>query len=216
MPVAVMMLQSVNSLQTEWTVEKLQEFERDIADVFNAGKIRAPVHLSGGNEQQLIDIFKNVGKNDWVFTTWRSHYHCLLKGVPPHELKYDIVSGKSITLNYPKYRILSSAIVGGILPIALGVAWSIKRHCIKEHVWVFVGDMTARTGIFNECGRYALGHDLPVTIVVEDNGLSVCTPTLDVWDEKENETIYVEDYEYYEYDLKSHWPHAGAGKRVQF
>ena len=53
------------------TVESLKAFELDIADEFNAGHIRAPIHLEGGNEQQLLDIFKDIKNDDWVFVTLR-------------------------------------------------------------------------------------------------------------------------------------------------
>lgn len=192
------------------TRDDLIAFERIVADAFNAGRIRAPVHLAGGNEDQLIEIFKRVGPQDWVAVTWRSHYACLLKGVPPDRLLADILAGRSITLNYPDHRIVSSAIVGGILPIALGVAWAIKRAGGAELVWAFVGDMTAATGMFDEVWRYASGHDLPLRLVVEDNGRSVCTTTADAWGWSGTKLPIKE----YAYDLP--WPHAGAGKRVQF
>ncbi|KKK99349.1 hypothetical protein LCGC14_2633650, partial [marine sediment metagenome] len=159
------------------TAEDLIAFERDILDWFERGEIRAPVHLHGGNEQQLIDIFREVQPDDWVFSTHRSHYHCLLKGVPPELVKAEILQGNSISLQFPEYHFYTSAIVGGILPIALGVAMGGQR------VWCFGGDMASHTGIFNECLRYAAGHDLPIRFVVESNGLSVETPTDKVWGE---------------------------------
>src|SRR5882672_2555148 len=103
-------------------------FEDSIAEAFNRGEIRAPVHLTSGNEEQLIEYFsKHVGPDDWICTTWRSHYHCLLKGVPPDELRAAIMAGRSISLCFPEHRIVSSAIAGGILPIALGIAMGSKR-----------------------------------------------------------------------------------------
>ncbi len=199
------------------TSEELIAFEKDIADCFNRGEIRAPVHLAGGNERQLIDIFAGIKPQDWIAVSWRSHYHCLLKGVPPGRLKASILAGRSISLCFPDFRIISSAIVGGALPIALGVAWSIKRQGGQERVWAFVGDMTAESGMFSECVQYAHGHDLPIRFVVEDNGLSVCTDTWKVWGNKADwERVIGRDYpiQYYKYELP--WPHAGAGKRVQF
>jgi len=80
------------------TREELIRFEDDIADCFNNAMIKAPVHLYSGNEDQIIDVFKNVKQEDWVFCTWRSHYQCLLKGVPQEQIKKDILAGKSITL----------------------------------------------------------------------------------------------------------------------
>jgi pyruvate dehydrogenase E1 component alpha subunit len=190
---------------------RLKAFEQRVADAYNAGAIRAPVHLAGGNERQLIEVFQDIGHDDWVCGAWRMHYHCLLKGVPEDQLMADIVDGRSITLNYPEHRIITSAIVGGIIPIALGLAKAIKMAGGAERVWCFVGDMTATTGIFAECHRYAFGHGLPLNIMVEDNGKSVRTPTRATWGDGWPPTHIVGRYCY---DLP--WPHAGAGQHVKF
>jgi TPP-dependent pyruvate/acetoin dehydrogenase alpha subunit len=195
--------------------EQLVAFETDIADCFNNAMIKAPVHLYDGNEEQMIDIFKNVNDEDWVFCTWRSHYQCLLKGVPQEQVKQDILEGKSITLCYPEYNIYSSAIVTGNIPIATGVALDIKRKGGSNHVWCFVGDMTSETGTFFENWKYAVNHDLPITYVIEDNGKSVCTETDKVWNT--NELYFAKETRkiiYYKYQTR--YPHAGAGKRIQF
>ena len=97
-------------------------FEDNIAKLFNEAKISAPIHLYSGNEKFLIKFFKKIKKNDWIFCSWRSHYQCLLKGVPPKKIKNEIIKGKSISLCFLDYKIYSSAIVGGSLPIALGLA----------------------------------------------------------------------------------------------
>ena len=77
--------------------DDLIQFEDEIAKLFNAGKIRAPIHLYHGNENQLIKVFKKIKKNDWVFCSWRSHYQCLLKGVPKNDIKKEILEGRSIS-----------------------------------------------------------------------------------------------------------------------
>lgn len=192
------------------TPESLIAFERDIAAEFDAGQIKAPVHLAGGNEQVLIDIFREIAPGDWVLCSWRSHYHCLLKGVPPAELKAAIIAGRSIALCFPEHKILSSAIVGGICPIATGLGWAIKERGGKERVHVFVGDMTAETGIYHECTHYCSAHDLPVKFYVEDNGLSVCTETWKVWGPQ----AFHAKVQTYNYDLTH--PHVGTGKWVRF
>ena len=97
------------------TAADLIAFEKEIAALFIAKQILAPVHLTGGNEDQLIQIFqKHVEERDWICTSWRSHYHCLLKGVPPEQLRKAIVAGRSISLCFPDHRIVSSGIVGGM------------------------------------------------------------------------------------------------------
>lgn len=198
------------------TKEDLIKFEDEIAELFNSGKIKAPVHLYSGNEKELIDIFKDVKSNDWVFCSWRSHYQCLLKGVPAAEVREEILAGRSISLCFPEFRIYSSAIVGGILPIAVGAAMAIKRSGEDSRVYCFMGEMTSETGIAHECIKYSKNFELPIHFIVEDNGKSVCTDTRGVWNQAK--LTYEESADpmitYYKYSTK--YPHAGAGKRVQF
>ena len=157
------------------TPADLIAFEADIAREFDAGRIHAPVHLSGGNEQQLIDIFREVKPTDWVCSTWRSHYHALLKGIPPAEVKRQIMAGRSMFISSPEHHFISSAIMGGMLPIACGLAYA------GERVWCFVGDMCASIGAFHDASCFAVGHYLNMRFVIEDNGLSTNTPTKEVW-----------------------------------
>lgn len=191
-------------------------FEDEIAALFNAGKIRAPVHLYSGNEEQMLEIFEGVRANDWVLCSWRAHYQCLLKGVPPERVRAEIVAGRSISLCFPEYRIYSSAIVGGVLPIATGIAMALKRSGDSARVHCFLGEMTAETGIAYECIKYSRNHRLPIRFIVEDNKKSVCTDTREAWNQPRltYEDTKDEYVVYYRYDTK--YPHAGAGVRVQF
>ena len=198
------------------TAQDLIAFETEIADLFNAAKIRAPIHLYYGNEEKMIKLFRDVKPEDWVFCSWRSHYQCLLKGVPREELKAEILAGHSISLCFPKQRVVSSAIVGGIIPIAVGAAMGIKRRGENSRVHCFAGEMTSETGIFHESVKYSHNHQLPIRFIVEDNGKSVCTDTREAWNQP---VLTYEDEShplvtFYKYQTK--YPHAGAGQRVQF
>ena len=200
-------------MRVSLTAKDLADFEQDIAREFASRNIPHPVHLSMGNEEKLIRVFiDHVGNEDWIFCSWRSHLHCLLKGVQPERLKADIMRGRSMALCYPEYKIFSSAIVGGTAPIAVGVAAGLKMNKTHTHAVVFLGDMTAQTGIVRECMHYAHGHNLPVRWVIEDNYLSVLTLTEEVWpklgrlDKPEPIT--------YGYDNK--YPHCGIGQYVEF
>jgi TPP-dependent pyruvate/acetoin dehydrogenase alpha subunit len=201
---------------TPLTKQDLIDFETEIADLFNQARIRAPVHLYSGNEDAIIDLFKNVRDDDWVMCSWRSHYQCLLKGVPREELKNEILAGRSISLCFPKQRILSSAIVSGIVPIAVGVALAIRRSGGTNKVWCFMGDMTSETGIVHEAIKYSTNFDLPIHFIVEDNGKSVCTDTREAWNQPvlTHEGTRHPKVSYYKYE--THYPHSGAGVRVQF
>ena len=92
-----------------------------------------------------------------------------------------------------EHKVFSSAIVGGCLSIALGAALGVKKKMEKgkilggdPHVWCFIGDMTASLGQFREVYQYAMNHDLPITFVIEDNGLSTDTVTKEAWNQKED------------------------------
>jgi len=198
------------------TKDELIAFEDEIAEQFNSGKIRAPVHLYSGNEEQIIDAFRPIRPRDWVFCSWRSHYQCLLKGVPKALVRSEILAGRSISLCFPEQRVYSSAIVGGVLPIAVGAAISIRRRGEDAKVYCFMGEMTAETGIAHESIKYSRNHRLPIHFIVEDNEKSVCTDTREAWSQPRLsfEGANDEYVSYYRYRTK--YPHAGAGVRVQF
>lgn len=189
----------------------LMNFEEDIKKIYESGKIKAPIHLSGNNEEQLIKIFKKIKKNDWVFSTWRNHYHALLKGISKEWLKKEIIAGRSMGINSIKHKFYSSAIVGGIIPIALGAAQAIKLKKLKSIVWVFVGDMTFETGTFHECYKFSKNFRLPIKFVIEDNNMSTNSPTSKVWGKKSVVPKGVIKYNY-----RRKYPHHGTGGWVLF
>jgi hypothetical protein len=217
----------------KFTEKELIDFELEIAASFNNKEIRAPIHLQDNNAGQLIEIFKHVKKDDWACGTWRFHMESLLKGVPKDELKKAILDGRSISLCFKKQKVIASAIVGGIIPISLGIALDIKRKGGKEKVWCFIGEMSATTGIFHEAITYAENWELPIIFVVSDNGKSVCTDTRAVWNigyphaeqfsfepvncpnDFTDKQIWKRPHRwYYKYNLN--WPHAGSGVRINF
>lgn len=155
---------------------ELIQFEEAVAQHFDAGVIKGPIHLcSPSQAEPLIEIFKGIKSEDWVLSTWRSHWHALLKGVPAEDVMGEILNGRSMQLHFPKQKFMTSAIVGGLLPIGCGLA------AAGEKVWCFVGDMCASTGAFRDAWKYSQGQRLPITFVVEDNGLSTNSPTAEVW-----------------------------------
>lgn len=187
--------------------KELIAFEDEIAELYKAGKIKAPIHLAGTNEDELITIFQHVKPEDWIFSTWRNHYHWLLSGRDKEELKRQIINNHSMHVFDNKF--FTSAIVGGIAPIAVGVALALKKQGSKNKVWCFIGDMGATTGVAMESIRYASGHDLPVNFVIENNGLSVKTNTKEAWGELKVDKII-------EYEYTRKYPHAGCGVFVLF
>jgi TPP-dependent pyruvate/acetoin dehydrogenase alpha subunit len=205
--------------------EELIDFEKQIADLFNSKQIKSPIHLYHGNEDFIMDIFNEIDiENDWVCCTWRNHYQALLKGIPKNKIMDSIINGKSMVLNFYDDKFISSSIVGGIPSIAAGIAFANKLANNNSRVWCWVGDMSAETGAFHEAYKFSLYNELPITFVIEDNKKSVCTPTSAAW--KREKPYYLEqEYSgsiirqknlyYYQYENEK-YPHAGAGKRIQF
>lgn len=191
------------------TAADLIAFEREVADAFEAKKIHGPIHLAGSTngeqEEALVEIFKEISPDEWVFGTWRSHYLALLHGVPRKMVMDEILAGRSMQLHFPAYHFFTSAIVGGILPIACGVAAAGAR------AWVFIGDMCASTGAFQDAKKYAEGHHLPIQFVIEDNGVSTNTPTHVPWGRYGYGLPKVRTYRY-----ERIYPHTGSGVFVPF
>jgi len=206
-------------------INQLIEFETKIGNSFNQGLIKAPIHLYSGNEELMIEVFKDIDiDNDWVCCTWRNHYQGLLKGIPENILENNILKGKSMVMTLPEYKFICSSIVGGIPSIATGIALANKIQGVKSKVWCWVGDMSAETGHFHEAYKYSVNHNLPITFIVEDNRKSVCTPTPHIWnrnlpyflESNYNGGILKQKNLYYYQYSNTKYPHAGAGKRVQF
>jgi TPP-dependent pyruvate/acetoin dehydrogenase alpha subunit len=175
--------------------------------------------LSGGNEGQLVHIFKDIKPGDWVFSTHRNHYHALLAGIPSDQVEARIKDGRSMFVYSKEQNFFCSAILAGTCGIAAGVAWSIHNDPRKpisprpQWVWCFIGDGGEEQGHFYEAAMFVEANDLPCTFIIEDNDRSVDTPrTARRGQAKGLEHLFkcVMRYEY-----KPTYPHAGSGCSFQ-
>ncbi|MFH1607969.1 MAG: thiamine pyrophosphate-dependent enzyme [archaeon] len=199
-------------MDKEEIIRKLKDFENDIAELWEAAKIPYPVHLCGGNEEQLIEIFKDVKPGDYVFSTHRGHYHYLLAGGSFERLKEFIMRGDSMHIYDKSINFVTSSIVAGCVAIAAGTAWALKKKGSSNRVWCFIGDGAEDEGHFYEAVRYVDGHDLPCTFIIEDNNRSVETPKHVRYNKSEmNWPSCVRRY-YFE----ATYPHVGTGNWVDF
>lgn len=156
--------------------QRLIDFEERVKQLWEAARLPYYIHLSGGNEDHLIEIFREINPDDYVFSTHRSHYHYLLKGGSEEQLEKMVLEGRSMHVIDRNLRFISSAIVAGTPAIATGVAWALKRKGSEQKVWCFVGDGVEDEGHFYEAVRYIDGWKLPCTFIIEDNDRSVETP----------------------------------------
>lgn len=205
-------------MKNKFTSEDLINFERDIIQEWKKGNTYGPIHLSGSinkvQEDFLVNLFNNeINEKNWIFGTHRSHYIALLKSQDEKWLMDEIINkAHSSHINSKKHRIFSSAIVGGNIPIALGVALANKLEKKDEYVYCFVGDMAAQMGCFWEAVKYAIGYDLPIKFIIEDNEIGCDTPTKEVW--KENINISSPKIIHYKY--KRLYPHCGCNFIINF
>ncbi len=168
-------------MRKQWTVEELIAFEDRIGDLYLDNKLPFLLHLSGGNEKELISIFENINEGDYVISNHRSHYHALLHGIPPEVIEDRILNGRSMFIYDRARNFFCSAIIGGTPAIAAGIAWALKRKGSKQKVWCFVGDGTEDNGHLYEAIRYVDGWDLPCTFVIENNDRSVESSNSERW-----------------------------------
>jgi len=171
---------------TDWTPDGLRSFVDKIAEHHDAGRLPFALHLPGGNEEQLIDIFSNINEGDYVLSTHRNMYHALLHGLPPEEVEEKILNGRSMFMFDRERNFYVSAIIGGPVAIAVGIAWALKRKGSDQRVWCFLGDGTEDTGHFAEAVRYVNGFDLPCTFIIEDDCMAVEAPKERRWGTNED------------------------------
>lgn len=161
--------------------QDLIDFEDSIVDLYFDNKLPFLFHLSGGNEDQLIDIFSEIKEGDYVLSNHRNHYHAILHGIPQDIVRERIINGRSMFIFDRARNFFTSAIIGGLPGIAAGIAWALKRSQSSRRVWCFLGDGNEDSGHLYEAARYVDGYDLPCQFIVEDNQRSVDTPTLHRW-----------------------------------
>tara|TARA_X000000950_G_C13825430_1_gene623835 strand:+ start:64 stop:1272 length:1209 start_codon:yes stop_codon:yes gene_type:complete len=171
---------------SDWNPDDLRAFVDKIANHHDAGRLPFALHLPGGNEEQLIKIFSKIKENDYVLSTHRNMYHALLHGLPPEEIENKILNGRSMFIFDRKRNFYVSAIIGGPVAIAVGIAWALKRKGSKQKVWCFLGDGTEDSGHFSEAVRYVEGFDLPCNFVIEDDGMAVEAPKKLRWGNDNN------------------------------
>jgi len=193
-------------MKKNWTEQELIDFENRIGELYLDNKLPFLFHLSGGNEKQLIDIFKDIKEGDYVISNHRSHYHALLHGIPPEVVEDRILNGRSMFIYDRERNFFCSAIIGGTPAIAVGIAWALKRKGSDKKVWCFIGDGTEDSGHTYEAIRYVDGFDLSCKFIIENNNRSVETTNDERWGKTSDYQWESPSVIKYKYDIT--YPHA--------
>jgi pyruvate dehydrogenase E1 component alpha subunit len=174
-------------------VRHVEEF---IANVYSESLFRCPVHLSIGQEAIAVGICSNLGPNDKIISTHRSHAHYLAKGGDLTSMFAEMMGkpagcskgrGGSMHLFDDAEGIYGSIpIVGSSLPIATGLAYAQKISKDKGITIAFQGDAAFETGQFSESLNFISSFRIPILIIMENNRFSTYAPINDRQSEKMN------------------------------
>jgi pyruvate dehydrogenase E1 component alpha subunit len=187
--------------------QTLIQFENAVKEQWENGELPYLLHLSGGNEEHLIEIFKEYKNGDWVLSSHRNHYHYLLTGGSAERLMELIRNGRSMFVFDHSLNFLTSSVLAGTCCVAAGIALGLKEQGSRNHVWCFLGDGAEDEGHFYEAVCYVTGADLPCTFIIEDNNRSVDTTI----DGRKRWQVQWPEQTVRRYQYTPTYPHAGSG-----
>lgn len=161
------------------TMVMIRRYEETCAELYQAEKIRGFLHLYIGEEAVATGVIAALRPEDGVVATYREHGHALALGVHPGRIMAEMYGnvegvsrgrGGSMHLFDAEANLFGgNAIVGGGLPLAVGLAMADKMQDRKRVTVVFFGEGAAAEGEFHEAMNLAALWHLPVLFCCENN-----------------------------------------------
>jgi TPP-dependent pyruvate/acetoin dehydrogenase alpha subunit len=177
-------------------LQLIRSIELLISEKYADQIFRCPVHLSIGQEAIAVGVSLNLKLEDKVVSTHRSHAHYIAKGGDLFMMLSELIGsplgcckgrGGSMHIFDKSVGFMASVpIVGSSLPIATGLALAEKYLNSKNIVAAFVGDAALETGAFYESLNLAALKNLPLLVVLEDNGYSTYSNKKVRWPDNKN------------------------------
>jgi pyruvate dehydrogenase E1 component alpha subunit len=162
-----------------------RRFEEKAAEGYALGKIGGFCHLYIGQEAVAIGAIHALRPDDYVMTAYREHVHALQTGIEPRAVMAELYGrqdgcskgkGGSMHMFSAEHNYLGGhGIVGGQIPLALGVAWKIKYHGEDRVMQVYLGEAAVNQGAFHESLNMAALWKLPLIVIVENNRFGMGT-----------------------------------------
>jgi pyruvate dehydrogenase E1 component subunit alpha len=157
----------------------IRRFEEKCAELYSAGKIQGFLHLYIGEEAVAAGVMPALAPEDAVVSTYREHGHALARGVPAGAVMAEMYGkangccrgrGGSMHIFDAGRRLYGgNAIVGGGLPLAVGLALADRMQNRPRVTACFFGDGAVAEGAFHESLNLAALWKLPVLFVCENN-----------------------------------------------
>ena len=167
------------------TMMRIRLFEEKCAEVYTQEKIRGFLHLYDGEEAVAAGIIPLLEHHDRLVATYREHGHALARGVPMGSVMAEMFGkaegcaggrGGSMHLFSKAHNFYGgNAIVGGGLPLAVGLALADKMQNTDAVTACFFGEGAVAEGEFHESLNLASLWDLPVLFICENNGYAMGT-----------------------------------------
>lgn len=167
-------------------IMRIRAVEEAIADRYSEGKMRCPTHLSIGQEGVAAAVGMSLERSDLAVSGHRAHAHYLGKGgdldamiAEIHGKQTGCSGGKGGSMHLVDEAAGfagSTAIVGGTVPVGVGLAYAAKVRETGQVVCIFLGDAVVEEGVFFESVNFAVLKQLPVVFVCENNLYSVYSP----------------------------------------
>jgi TPP-dependent pyruvate/acetoin dehydrogenase alpha subunit len=161
----------------------IRRFEEAAYRAYEQGEIAGTIHVSIGQEAVAVGVISALAPDDTVFTHHRGHGHALAKGVDPGRLMAELLGrrdgvsgGKGGSMHVADVDsgfLGSLAVVGGSIPLAVGVALADRVLARNRICTVFFGDGAVNQGVFYESLNLAAIWRLPVLFVCENNGFAI-------------------------------------------
>jgi pyruvate dehydrogenase E1 component alpha subunit len=165
---------------------RIRSFEAKCVELYQAQKIRGFLHLYDGEEAVAVGVMQVLEERDAVVATYRDHGHALARGVPMGSLMAEMFGklegcsrGRGGSMHFfdaARRFYGGNAIVGGGLPLAVGIALADKALREGAVTACFFGEGAAGEGEFHESMNLAQIWKLPVLFICENNLYAMGVP----------------------------------------
>jgi acetoin:2,6-dichlorophenolindophenol oxidoreductase subunit alpha len=162
----------------------IRHFELSLLNLFTQGKLHGTTHTCLGQEYIPVALSALLAENDFLFSHHRGHGHYLARFHDPAGLLAEIMgrtgapcNGVGGSQHIYRDHYISTGVQGENLPLAVGVALHFKRRATGGIAVVYIGDGTWGEGTTYEALNIARLWQLPLLVVVENNGIAQSTPT---------------------------------------
>lgn len=174
------------ALEIARSMRRIRTVEETIAGRYSEQEMRCPTHLSIGQEGVAAAVGQVLRKTDLAVSGHRAHAHYLAKGgnLPAMIAElYGRVTGCARGKGGSMHLIDedagfmgSTAIVGGTVPVGVGLGYALSLEGGDSIACIFIGDAVVETGVFYEAANFAVLKQLPVLFLCENNFYSVYSP----------------------------------------